>query len=248
MNPIIVIARNNVHLTKKAVASFLAQDIAGGVEILLINNASTDGTAAWMATLDKRVMSIHFLYQRSVAACWNYGLQWCWQNGAEYALVVNNDTEIKPWTYQMLLVDGGGFVTAVGVNTREQYDEFPEQEKKRNRPDYSCYLIRREVFREVPFDEGYLVAFGEDGDHHVRLQRLGIHAYCIGVPFFHVGSATVKMADPEEAQAIGEQAERNRERFYAKYGARIGTPEYDTLFAPETFGIDLLPNSGKLSP
>jgi glycosyltransferase involved in cell wall biosynthesis len=237
VNPILCLARNNLALTRKAVASFLVQDVP--VEVLLINNASTDGTASWMATLDKRVTQIHLREQQSVAAAWNYGLRWCFKAGAEHVLVVNNDTEIKPWTYRLLVEDGGGFVTAVGVSNREQFDEAPEPENKRPHPDYSCYLIRKEVFDIVPFDEQYLLAFAEDAQHHVSMHRSGIAAYCIGVPFYHVGSATVKLADPEEVERICEQAERNRERFYAKYGVRIGTPEYDTLFTPETFGIDL---------
>lgn len=243
-NWIVCIARGNLSLTKRAVASFLAQDI--DVTVLLINNASTDGTAAWMATMGDRIRQIHFTDQKSVAECWNYGISWCFSQGADHVLVANNDVRLKPWTYRLLAADGGGFVTAVGVNNQEQFDEAPEPETKRPRPDYSCYLIRKEVFQQVPFDEGYLVAFGEDGDHHVRLHRLGIPAYCIGVPFFHVGSATVKLADPEEAERIGKQAERNRERFFRKYGARIGTPEYDTLFTPETFGIDLDVKTDKL--
>ncbi len=237
MNWIVCIARNNLHLTKAAVKSFLAQDI-GNVAVLLINNASTDSTAAWMATLPSSIRQIHFSGQKSVAESWNYGISWCFEQGAEYVLVANNDTELKSWTYNSLVRDGGGFVTAVGVNTREQYDESPEIGKRRDHPDFSCFLIRKEVFQQVQFDEGYRLAFCEDSGMHAEMHRKGIHAYCIGVPFYHVGSATVKMADPEEVERICQQAELNRERFYVKYGVRIGTPEYDTLFTPETFGIE----------
>ncbi len=232
---IITIARNNLSLTKAAVKSFLSQDI-GDVQVLVINNASIDGTAAWLNS--QPCAQIHYASQKSVAECWNYGISWCFSQGSDYVLVANNDVRLKPWTYRLLAADGGGFVTAVGVNTEAQYDEAPEPENKRNRPDYSCYLIRKEVFQNVKFDEGYLVGFCEDAAHHASMWRLGIPAYCIGVPFFHVGSATVKLADPEEAERISKQADRNRERFYAKYGQRIGTPGYDLLFTPETFGID----------
>src|SRR6185369_2874361 len=231
-NWIVVISRNNLHLTKKAVASFLAQDIP--VQVLVINNASTDGTAQWLHS--QPVYNIHYQSQKSVAECWNRALRLCFKDGTDHVLVANNDVELKPWTYRMLIEDGGGFVTAVGVNERKQFDEKPEPEKKRDHPDFSCALIRKWVFDQVQFDEGCLIAFTEDSILHVEMHRKGIHAYCIGVPFLHVGSATVKLADPEESQRIREQADRNRERFYAIYGARIGTPEYEKLFTPETFG------------
>ncbi len=237
MNWIVCIARNNLHLTKAAVKSFLAQDI-GNVGVLLINNASTDGTAAWMATLPASIRQIHFSGQKSVAESWNYGISWCFGQGVEYILVANNDVELKPWTYRLLVEDGGSFVTAVGVSNKGQFDESPEPEKRRDHPDFSCFLICMEVFQELQFDEGCLIGFTEDSIFHAEMHRKGIHAYCIGVPFYHVGSATVKMADPEEVDRICQQAELNRERFYAKYRVRIGTPEYDTLFTPETFGID----------
>lgn len=245
-NWIVCIARNNVHLTKRALETFLAQDI-GNVCVLLIDNASTDGTAEWMNTLRRPIATISFSQQRSVAACWNVALTWFFLEGADgwtpsyskYVLVANNDVELRPETYRMLRDDGGPFVTAVGVNSREQMMEPLEPENKRPHPDFSCYLIRRETFECTGgFDERYEIAFAEDADMHVRLHRLGIPAYCIGVPFYHVGSATIKHADTEEQLRIAQQADKNRELFYGTYGERIGTPGYDNLFTPGTFGSD----------
>lgn len=235
-NWIVCIAYNNAHLTKNAVTSFLAQDI-GDVRVLLLNNASRDNTAAWMATCGPAVFGVHFGAQRSVAACWNFGLDWCFAHGAERVLVCNNDVELRPETYRLLDADSGPFVTAVGVNSREQMAEALEPEKRRPRPDFSCYLIRRWCFESLRFDEEYKIAFAEDARYHAELHRLGIQANCIGVPFYHIGSATVKHADPEEQERIGKQADQNRQLFYRTYGENIGTPGYDNLFTPETFGI-----------
>ena len=235
---IICIARNNLHLTKRALETFLAQDI-GDVRVLLIDNASTDGTRAWMSTLHDRVYSVHFSRQRSVAACWNWAFAWVFTNQPDYALVANNDVELRPETYRLLRDDGGPFVTAVGVGSSEQMAEDLEPQNKRPRPDFSCFLIRQDTYlRTGGFDEGYEIAMAEDCDLHVRMHRKGIRAYCIGVPFYHVASATIKNADPEEQKRIAEQAEKNRNRFFKTYGQRIGTEGYDLLFTEASFGIE----------
>lgn len=228
VNWIVVIARNNLALTKKAVASFLKQDIP--VQVLVINNASTDGTAEWLHS--QPVYNIHYQGQKSVAECWNRALRLCFKDGAEHVLVVNNDTELKPWTYRMLLEDGGGFVTAVGVNTREQFDQEPDPTKRRDNPDFSAFFIRKEVFARVQFDEAYKGGYVEDAQFHLDLFRAGIPAYCIGVPFFHVASGTLKASDPDEQERIRAYADANRKLFRERHGVDVGTPGYYALFAP----------------
>src|SRR5262245_16782146 len=101
MNPVICPVRNNLHLTRKAVKSFRDQDI-GDVDILVIDNASTDGTSYWCAT-QRDILTIYNDPPRSVAASWNQGLKWAFKMGAEYALVVNNDVELLPRTYSELV-------------------------------------------------------------------------------------------------------------------------------------------------
>lgn len=233
-NWVVTIAKNNLHLTKAAVASFLKQDIP--VQVLLINNASTDGTAEWARS--QPLYSITYREPKSVAECWNRGLRLCFKDEAEHVLVVNNDLELKPWTYRMLIEDGGGLVTAVGVNNRKQFDETPDPTNKRNHPFYSCFLIRKEVFQKVQFDEAYKGAYVEDIQHHLDLFRAGIPAYCIGVPFYHVSSGTLKAASEEEQDEIRKRADENRKLFRERHGVDVGTPECQALFAPENFGIN----------
>lgn len=253
MNPIICPVRNNLHLTRKAVATFQAQDIEGGVEILVVNNASSDGTNEWLQT-QKEVGHVYYAPPVSVAESWNRMLQVVFKWGAEYALVVNNDVELRPDTYRLLVDDGGGFVTAVGTRDAEKIkslphdqlnqvtDEFlrregawglplsyplPDPAAKRPHPDFSCFLIRREVYERVgPFDEGFKIAFCEDCDYDLRLYKSGIRAYCLDLPFLHHGSATIKNADPAEVRKIQVQAQRNREYFKSKWGFEVGSPEY----------------------
>lgn len=228
-NPIICPVRNNLHLTRKAVASFHAQDIDGGVYAIAVNNASTDGTSEWLQT-QKHVGQMYFDPPLSVAASWNTALQHVFKLGAEYAFCVNNDTELLPSTYRRLVEDGGGFVTAVGVRKWPDLTK-PMSDEKRPHPDFSAYLIRREVYEKVgPFDENFLIAFAEDQDYHVRLHAAGITAYCIDLPFLHHGSMTIKNSEPSEIRRIQIQAEKNREYFKKKHGMVAGSEAYYSYF------------------
>jgi len=233
INWILVPVHNNVHLTKAAVKTFIKQDIPE-VRVLLLNNGSTDGTAEWARTMYPKVVTLYQTPPYSVAQSWNRGLTLLFGNLPQepnaHVLVCNNDVELRPDTYRLLLEDGGGFVTAVGVDDKEMLATTVPGGKRPN-PDFSCYLIRREVWDKVGrFDEKFETAFCEDWDFHVRLHKAGVDAHCIDIPFYHVGSATVNNMPPEEQEAVLKQADKNRQYFKEKWGCDGGSPEYYELF------------------
>ena len=242
-NWILVPCRDNLHLTRAAVKTFLAQDI-GDIRVLLVDNGSKDGTGPWARAQDREKLTYwHPRVPFSVAETWNRGLTCILDDmGCEYALVVNNDVELRPDTYRWLVEDGGGFVTAVGVTEKEKIQPIsklteylpPDPHKKRPHPDFSCYLIRKEVWTKVgPFDEKFKIAFCEDQDMHIRLHQAGIKAWCLDLPFLHHASQTVKNADPNEQQRIYTQARLNRDYFERKWGVVPGSSQYYALFGHE---------------
>lgn len=242
-NWIVVLTRNNLELTQGAVRSFRAQDIGGGVSIMVIDNGSTDATAAWLNT-QKDLYVVYHRPARSVAESWNTALRWLFERKwispskaigpeADYALVVNNDVVLRPDTYRWLVEDGGGFVTAVGTRERAKIENHlpPDPEKKRPHPDFSCYLIRRSTWNTVgPFDENFKIAYVEDQDYHLRMHRAGVHAEALELPFLHLGAQTVKAVPTEDRKRILEQAAKNREYFKQKYGFDSGGEEYYQQF------------------
>lgn len=240
---VLIVCRNNLSLSKKAIASAQAQDIP--CDILVVDNASSDGTAQWLAT--KPIATISLMRQESLSACWNRGLRAFWKAGAEHCLVCNNDIELRADSYRVLLAHKMRFVTCVSVDKREQmgvagdrdhlgeiYGEFPKCFRAlspRPHPDFSAFMIRKECTDRVGFfNEDYYPAFVEDCEYHIRMHRAGVQAVCIDVPFLHHGSATVKHSDPAERAVISRGAQANRERFRAKYGCLPGTPEYEAMF------------------
>jgi GT2 family glycosyltransferase len=247
----VVLAYNNLHLTQAAIASLRKQDIEGEVRILVIDNASQDGTSAWLDS-QRDLVTMRLTTQDSVAGCWNRALRWLFiERGAEYALVINNDACLRPDAYHWLVDDGGLFVTCVGkrdpacveperVGLTHSGYPAPDPAKKRPHPDYSCYLIRRECFDKVgEFDENFKRAFLEDGDHHVRLHQAGIKAECLELPFYHYGSATIKHCDARERLAIQRQADLNRRYFAEKWGFEMASPTYYA-----SFGTSAPPSEG----
>src|ERR1041385_6346689 len=236
-----IVTLNNLHLTKRAIASVLAQDTP--VDLLVIDNKSNDGTIGWLRT--QRGITVIYLPERqSLASCWNLALQCAWQAGRHEALCVNNDVIIRPDTYRMLLSHGGPFVTCVSVDKEEQLGspgdrKIEDLRPGRPHPDFSCWLMRKEVTNAIGyFPEDYYPAFYEDNFYHVTMHRAGIRACCIDLPILHLGSSTVKNASSRERARIQRGAAANKERFFKQFGCVPGTPEYEALFDESKFGMN----------
>lgn len=232
-----IVARGNLDLLKQSVSSVLAQDVEGGVRVLVVDNGSTADVGAWLRTQRATgVVSIKFEPQHSVSRAWNEALRWLFVGrGCERVLVINQDSVLRPDAYRWLESEQAEFVTGVGTDDRHsiEFGIDPRPDATRPHPDFSCFMISRDCYTRVgAFDEQFLGAFCEDGDYHVRMHNAGIYAYAIDLPFWHVGggSQTIKRASPGEQQRISKQAARNREYFKLKWGFEIGSAEYYAHF------------------
>lgn len=234
---IAIIAHNNIHLTKKAVASALAQEPS--VPVVVIDNYSIDDTAKWLTT-KKTVASLYLHEQKSLSHCWNKAMRLAWSVNYTSVLLLNNDVEIRPDTFRLLDSYPADFVSCVSVDSQDRVgvpgDRTLEDLKKTERPhpDFSAFLIRKTVTDRVGwFNEDYFPAYVEDCDYHVRMHRAGIKSVCVDLPFLHHGYATLKYSNPVEKARIERGAQLNRGRFLAEYGCLPGTPEYQKLFEQE---------------
>lgn len=231
--PVVIIARGNLGLTKLAVKSVLAQDVP--VTLVVIDNASSDGTSDWLKT--KPFTCPVYFKQHSLSTCWNSALKYLWAQGFNRALILNNDVQIRPDTARLLDAHGGEFVTCVSVDDIDRIgvpgDREIEDLRKgeREHPDYSAYLIRKSVTdKGCWFNEECFPAYVEDSFHHVAMHRAGIKAVCIDLPFYHYAAGTLKTADEGEKARIRRGADANRELFRKAYGCLPGSPEYEKLF------------------
>ncbi len=230
-NWIITLCHNALPLTQRAIESFLAQDI-GDVRVLAFNNGSTDGTPRYLDTLYPRVQTIHYYPQKGVSYGWDTCLKAVFDTGVEHALVSANDVELRSDTYRVLLGDGGGFVTGVGTSDGALYPGGAPSGARRPHPDFSLFLIRKAVWEEVGCFDETMVSWASDLDYHLRMEKAGIQAVSIDLPFYHVAAGTIKSASKREQDELGQQAERDRARFEAKWNLKVGSDEYYAQFKP----------------
>lgn len=259
MNPIVMPYINGPEMTYHAAQDCLDQTLPS--TLLLIDNGSAlEGRETAERLRFKhpgRVLTWHHDPPfPSLSAVWNRALRFCWEAGAEQALVVNNDVRLAPWTYELLLevqrTTGAWFVTAVSV-TEPQYQDYARMDIDHARlalgvptesrkdgikvegysyggPDFSCYLITRECHRWFQFDEAFVPAYHEDNDYHRRLRIAGFDDRIFGVnlPFWHIGSGTLK-TNPQIEATWGPRFARCQEYYVAKWG---GLPGKETHLTP----------------
>ena len=120
-------------------------------------------------------------------------------------------------------------MTGVSVGRREEMERCDPREKQ-SHPDFSCFLIRRECWLRVgKFDEE-MFAYCSDGDYHLRMDREGIDACSLAVPFYHERSSTIRHASNDLRDWLQQRADEDRETFKRKYGFAVGSDEYYAAF------------------
>ena len=234
MNPVLILTRNNLDLTKKCVESVRRQDIP--TFIYIFDNGSTDETREWLQLQQseyKNFITLFLHYNGGVSYGWNSGLHDLGIHDkldslGSHILVLNNDAIIPPWFYRRLLNYDQPFITGVAVDTMPT-EPSPHCPLTPN-PDFSAFLIRRDAWERIgQFDESMKI-YCSDCDYHIRGHQLGVPMLKANVPYYHINSQTLKRADPVERAEIERQANMDREVFRQKWGCLPGTVEYEQLF------------------
>jgi GT2 family glycosyltransferase len=225
MNPVLILTRNCLELTKRCVESVLSQDVP--TKVCIVDNGSSDGTNEWARS--NGYLWSSFNHNAGVSKGWNIGMELLFEDFPRpHILCLNNDVVLPKWFYRTLLSYDAPFVTGVAIDTMPIGE--PERMPLQPHPDFSAFLIRRDCWQKVGRFDEEMVIYVQDCDYHVRAHRLGVPLMKANVPFFHVNSQTMKRASPEERQRIQEQANKDRAVFKAKYGCIPGTPQYNALF------------------
>lgn len=226
MNWVLILTRNNLALTQRCVESVRHQSLE--TSVFIVDNGSTDGTQEWVP--DHANSFFICQYNAGVSRGWNMGLKYIFEEfGAEYALVIGNDTVLPAYFYGALLGYPSPFTTGVAVERMEDLYPAPNWFPVPH-PDFSAFLIKRECWKKVgKFDES-MKNHASDCDYHVRGYRAGVEMMKAPVPFYHIASQTLKRALPFERVQIEAQAHQDRKMFFQKYGVVVGTPGYDKLF------------------
>jgi GT2 family glycosyltransferase len=92
---IVVLTYNGAELTLACLASLAKLD-RPGADVIVVDNASTDNTAARVSEGYPSVVLIETGSNLGYAGGNNFGLRYAWAHGYDYALLLNNDTEVAP--------------------------------------------------------------------------------------------------------------------------------------------------------
>jgi len=185
-------------------------------ELIVIDNASTDGTGEYLRNLSGQVRFRVLETNRGFAGAVNVGLMMA---KGRTVVLLNNDTLVtERWLDNMLAClnsdDRIGMVGPVTnyISGDQQIPvpygdirELPAFARQNNRPNPSrwrrtdrlvgfCLLFRRELFHRIGyFDEGFEVGNFEDDDFNIRVRMLGKSLVVAEDAFIHhFGSASMK--------------------------------------------------------
>ena len=92
---VIILNWNSHRMTSECISSLLAMD-AANFEILLVDNGSTDGSAHMLPQEFPQITLLSQDTNLGFAAGCNVGVRYALAKGAEYVLLLNNDTFVAP--------------------------------------------------------------------------------------------------------------------------------------------------------
>ena len=221
---VVIPVLNQLHYTQQCVSSLISVGVPAS-SLLIINNGSTDDTAAWLTSRPDL---------RSVNNTVNLGCGGAWTQGAmladtDWVVLLNNDiicahnfiqAQIDAAEKQCLRV-----VSPSMVEFDLDYDltaftpEFLAKMSGVTRLGWFhgvCFSVQRSVFQEVGFLDTDRLLFGrEDAEFLARCKRHGLKVGTVGDAFMHHFGMITQTA-MKKAQGVSKFG--NHRYFYSKIG------------------------------
>lgn len=238
---IVVLCHNNVQFTQACLTSVIEQSDYPDLEVICVDNASTDGTLAYLSEMASRhsFRSIRNDSNRGFAGGNNVGIR---AASGDIVVLLNNDTYVtRGWVRDLirplLRNERIGMTGPVTNNIGNEqkiaiaYSNMAEMAMvsaaftaPRRRQTYEvdalaffCVAIRRDLIEKVGWlDEEYQLGFFEDDDYCARARRNGFRLMvCDDVFIHHHLSASFDQIGKAERGAL---MKRNRTLFESKWG------------------------------
>jgi GT2 family glycosyltransferase len=241
---IVIVTYNNRDLTRLCVDSLFARTEWPNVEVLVVDNGSSDATPELLREFANRhanLRVIAFDKNRGFPAACNAGLA---QASGAYLALLNNDTVLtRGWAAALSahlarrprLGMVGPVTNAIANEARieigyEDLADLPAWAASWTRAHegeafaipmlaFFCVVLRREVFETVgPLDERFGLGMFEDGDYNRRVRDGGWEILCARDAFVHHW----QKASFRRLGKAGyfELFEENRRKYEEKWGGR----------------------------
>jgi ATP-binding cassette subfamily B protein len=249
---IVVVTHNNLVFTRMCLESVLANTPVPSVEVVVVDNASSDGTVDYLRDVSESQPNVRPIFNQEnvgFGPATNQGLR---HASGEVLVLLNNDTIVPPgWLERLCLHLADPELGLVGPVTNHAgnearieadyrtYGELVQFAQRRAELEEGrlvdiaaltmfCVALRRDVYERVgPLDERFELGMFEDDDYSLRVRALGQRVACAHDVFVHhFGQASFgKLFASGEYMAL---FEANRRRFELKWGMSW-TPHQERL-------------------
>ncbi|RED65943.1 bifunctional glycosyltransferase family 2 protein/class I SAM-dependent methyltransferase [Cohnella lupini] len=213
LTSIIILTYNGLAHTQACIESIRNHTIPGTYELIVVDNASTDGTVEWLNQDDDIKTILNSENMGFPAGC-NQGMK---AASGQYLLLLNNDTIVTPRWLDNLLVcansdsrigavgpvtNNASYYSTISVNyqSTEEMQAFADNYNHSNPKRWMnrlkligfCLLIRREAYEQVgELNEQFSPGNFEDDDYCLRILNAGFRLVLCGDTFIHhEGSGT----------------------------------------------------------
>lgn len=222
---IIIPLYNQLAYTKGCLES-LRQTTPEEIEVILIDNASSDDTGQYLSSLSG-VNVISNDINRGCSGAWNQGVR---AAKGEWLVILNNDVILSlGWLEGLLNAAEHWNLDIVSPAIREgelNYQLEPYSDEittlmrnviRRDRANGICFMVHQRVFENIGlFDENFRIGQYEDADFFLRAKTAGFHLGTVGSSFLHhFGSITQKSL--KKPKVVKSYALENKAYFIRKW-------------------------------
>ncbi len=225
---VVVVNWNGKEILKKCLASFLANTSNPDCKVVVVDNASTDGSVESVQGVFPQIELIKNVQNIGFSKANNQGIRIALKNGAKHILLLNNDVEIPRagWLEELsnvlesdskigivgckLLYPNGTIQHAGGIISLRVPHHRGECEKDTGKYDSvefvdyvtgAALLIKAEVIQRIGLlDEGFTPLYFEDTDWCMRARFHGYKVAYTPNPtlIHHCGSSSSKLGSEKK--------------------------------------------------
>ncbi len=218
-----ILAQNTSAQSRRCVESVLRFADTTDLEVILIDNASYDGTDIWAKMLQQRDPRVHVIQASrtmGVAEALNAGLK---QSRGRYILLLDAEVEVTGDIFtplaRILADEEVGLTGARGFRTEDLRHFEESQEAEVEVVDARCMAFERQFLKQAGFfDERYRYPYYMDIDFSFAIRNQGVRA--VITPHLslisHADTSNQSLSDAECTRLI----KRNFYRYLEKWGNR----------------------------